>query len=289
MNQNPNKTQFLGLETSYDNAESVIIPVPYERTATWLKGTAEGPQRILEASLQLEGFNYEMQDVISEKVGIHTLEELDIREKNSEDMIESVNNTVSKVLNDVKKPVLLGGEHSISIGAVQAMHKTYSSIAVLSLDAHADLRNEFLGNKYNHGCTMRRIREIAKQVVQVGVRSYSKEEDEYIREEGINQEVIGVKFDVEEIIDQLPEEIYVSVDLDVFDPSEVPAVGTLQPGGLMWRETLDLLKEIGDRKTILGFDITELSPREKDVRSEFLAAKLTYMLMGYSFTERFKD
>ena len=188
-----------------------------------------------------------------------------------------------------KFPVILGGEHSLSIGSVKAFKEIYADLSVLHLDAHYDMRDEYFGSKFNHGCVARRISEICP-IVQMGTRSLSKEEKDFLST-GANGRIKTVNvYDILEtplwkdvISHALSEHVYVSIDLDVFDPSLMPAVGTPEPGGIGWYETLDLLLKISKDKKIVGFDVVELCPIKGQVSSDFLAAKLAYRLLGYVF------
>lgn len=278
-------SSFLEIWNSYKDADVVLVPAPYENKVSWRKGTVNGPKAIIEASSELEYFSTYFKEEICEKVKIHTSEDLDIREKDYEEMIEVVGEKLSNILKDGKKFGLIGGEHSISIGAFDAISKE-KDFSILHLDAHADLRDNYLGSKYNHGCVMRRALEKTKEIVSVGVRSLSKEEYELIKKEKLN--VFGTDFENKEILDKLQKKVYLTIDLDVFDPGELHAVGTPQPGGLRWKEVLGLLEAVGKDKEIIGFDVVELSPFRECKRSDFLAAKLVYNLIGYCFMDKFK-
>jgi len=264
---------FIGSRYSFDESDVVILPVPYEKTVCYMPGTAKGPKAIIDASIQLEGFDVELGYDINEKVKIHTEKEV---------KFEELKSCVSEIIEKDKLPVVLGGEHTITVPAVKAVAKKYSDFSVLQIDAHADLRDEFEGEKYSHACVMRRVREITKKTVQAGIRSMSKEENDYIEKEGIGEYIHGTEFNIDKIISQLSENVYITVDLDGFDPSEVPAVGTPQPGGLHWGEVTALLRKVSEKKKIVGFDVVELAPIKDQVASDFLAAKLVYKMIGYS-------
>jgi len=276
---------FLGIQTNYKDADIVILSAPYEGKVAWGTGSDKGPKAILEASLQLEHYSIELKDSISEKVKIHTLEPLKLKNKKPEELVQEVKRAVAKVISDGKKPVLLGGSHIVSIGAFEALDLKAS---VLHIDAHADLKNEYLGSKINHGCVMRRAFDKKLPFVSVGIRDYAKEEKEFMNNKNILKNIFGINFENEQVLDKLGKEVYITIDVDGFDPSEVPATGTPQPGGLSWSKVINLLEEIGKYKKIVGFDVVELAPFEVNERSDFLAAKLTYTLIGYCFLERFK-
>ncbi|NYZ77692.1 agmatinase [Candidatus Micrarchaeota archaeon] len=265
--------KFIGSRHAFAESGVVVLPVPYEKTVCYMPGTAKGPAAIIEASLQLESFDAELGYEIDKKVKIHTAKEVGY---------EKLEKSVSDIVQKNKLPVILGGEHSITVPPVKACAKRYRDLSVLQIDAHADLRDEYRGDRNSHACVMRRIREITKRTVQVGIRDMSIEESEYIEREGIRGAVYGTDFDAGKIIKRLSDNVYITIDLDGFDPSEVPAVGTPQPGGLHWPEVVSLLKKVSEKKNIVAFDVVELAPIKGQVASDFLAAKLAYKLMGYS-------
>ncbi|MFA5499998.1 MAG: agmatinase, partial [Candidatus Omnitrophota bacterium] len=266
----------------------VIVQVPYEKTTTYVKGTKAGPAAIIEASGNMELFDDELNQEVY-KIGIHTVEIPGIADAEPEDMVKKVHDATDDLLKIGKFPVILGGEHSVSVGAVGAMKKNYPDVSVLQLDAHYDLRDEYLGSKYNHACAARRISEICP-LVQAGLRSLSKEEKDFLNTKSNgNIKTVNV-YDILEkplwkdyVINGLSENVYITIDLDVFDPSLMPAVGTPEPGGIGWYELIDLLKETAKDKKIVGFDVVELCPIENHIMSNFLAAKLVYRLLGYIF------
>jgi len=200
-------------------------------------------------------------------------------------MIDTVRSTVDYVLTHHKIPVIIGGDHSVSIGAVQAMVNHYPTLSVLHLDAHADMRDTYQGTPYSHACVSRRIFEMCP-VVQVGVRSLSADEAVFMRENAIKmyspEDVLERGGLSEEVVTHLSEDVYITVDLDVFDPSIMPAVGTPEPGGVYWKDIVRLVREVSDSCTIRGFDVVELAPIPGLVAPEFTAAKLIYRVMGYS-------
>ena len=283
---------FLGMEeeySSYKKSKSVILPIPYDKTATYVKGTRSGPAAIIDASRYMERFDDELNQETF-RIGIHTAEALDVDKLSPEEMVDKVYGSVLELLKSNKFPVSLGGEHSVSIGAVRAFKEVYPNLSVLQLDAHYDLRDEYFGSRLNHGCVARRISEICP-VVQVGTRSLSKEEKDFLSAQVPNGKLKSIS--VYEILDSprwkdtasnsLTENVYITIDLDVFDPSLMPAVGTPEPGGIGWYETLDLLKDIAKDKKVVGFDVVELCPIKDQIASDFLAAKLIYRLLGYIF------
>ena len=275
----------------FKKAKACIIPAPYEGTVSYVKGTAKGPEAIIEASTNMELFDDEL-GIETYRSGIYTSPPLDF-EPNSdpEKAIAKVKEKITEVLSANKFPVLLGGEHSVTIGAVRAAKELYQDLSVLHLDAHYDLREEYMGSKYSHACVARRILKSCP-IVEVGVRSLSKEEKDFLDTSPDNVKIINV-YDILERPDwkkeasrALSESVYITIDLDVLDPSLMPSVGTFEPGGIGWYELLDFLKIIVKDKKIVGFDVVELSPKEGFMAPDFLAAKLIYRLLGYIFSKK---
>ena len=220
------------------------------------------------------------------------MEPLDADKLEPEALLEKVRSAAADIVKANKLPIILGGEHSVSVGAVKAMKDAYPNLSVLQLDAHYDMRDEYFGSKLNHGCVARRISEICP-IVQIGMRSYSKEEKDFLatqangRIKSINvYDILDMPMWKDVAINALSENVYVTVDLDVFDPSIAPAVGTPEPGGIGWYEVLDFLKEVAKDKKIVGFDIMELCPIKGQVATDFLAAKLLYRMLGYILSNK---
>ena len=292
MNQNPGQflqqRNFGGLPpafSDFDAARVTVLPVPYDSTTEWHSGTRKGPKSIIEASFYLEWFDIELGgEVIS--IGIHTLPELEPAMSSPRDMADRVEAVVRNLVEKSKFVVTLGGEHSISYGAIRAYNANYRDFSVLQLDAHTDLRNQYLGTEYSHACVMRRVIELCP-ITQVGIRSMSLEENEFIVRKGLkpfiyNQENISSSID--KIIQTLAPNVYITIDLDVFDPSIMSSVGTPEPGGMLWHDVLSLLFAVSQKRTVVGFDIVELCPDQGTEACSFLAAKLAYKLIGYSLT-----
>lgn len=274
---------FGGLEKqNYRSSKIVIVPVPYESTTYYISGTKEGPWAIINASRHMELYDIDKDKDIS-KAGIFTLEELEPSKNSPKETSVRIENVITKILDDGKIPVMLGGEHSISLGSISACKKKYlRNLSVLQLDAHADLRNEFEGTKFHHGCVIRRVVDDLKlPVTQVGVRSQSEEEANYLKDSKKNNVFYDKKYSSEEVIGTLKENVYLTLDLDVLDPSIMPAVGTPEPGGLDWDEVSSLIKEVSQNRKIIGADIVELSPIPGFISPDFLAAKLVYRIIGY--------
>lgn len=259
--------------TDYMTSKFAVIPVPYEKTTSYGKGTSRGPSAILKASEKIENYDIEL-DREPFRVGISVTKPIR--------SLEKISDAVSKVLDDKKIPVLLGGEHSITSFAVSACRKKYKNLSVLQLDAHADLRSSYHGSKYSHACVMRRVLEICP-AVQVGIRSMDISEAEFAKSSGQLDKIhFAEKLElVENIGAQLSKDVYITLDIDVLDPGIMPATGTPEPGGLDYYEVLDILKGVARQKNIVGFDLVELSPIRGLSHPDFTAAKIIYKLMGY--------
>lgn len=278
---------FCGLVPPYSElreTKAVILPVPYDGTTEWQTGTRHGPQAIIDASQYLEFYDLELDRDIY-KVGIHTLTSLEPLMSSPEDMIERVYQVAQGLIQKGKFVVMLGGEHSLSLGTVQAFKEAFPDLSVLQLDAHADLRDEYLGTKYGQACVMRRIFELCP-IVQVGMRSLSREEKHFLTE---NKMTPFYMPDLElnaasttQIANSLSKNVYVTIDADVLDPSIMPAVGTPEPGGMQWLYILSLLKRVATHKHVVGFDLVEFCPQEGPTSCSFLLAKLVYKLIGYA-------
>lgn len=269
--------------SSFEAASFVVIPVPYDLTTTYQAGARNGPAAIIDASGQMELYDEEL-GTETYRTGIHTVDFLEVEAGGPHEMIESVRKKVAGILSYDKIPVVLGGEHSISLGAVQALTEKYPSLSVLHLDAHADMRDSYQGTPYSHACVSRRISEQCP-VVQVGIRSLSSEEATFLKDSGIPSYSSEFVHDHEgwekEICSKLTDDVYISIDLDVFDPSIMPAVGTPEPGGVYWKALIRLVREVAKSCTIRGFDVVELAPIPGMIAPDFTAAKLIYRIMGY--------
>ncbi|MHC4207939.1 MAG: agmatinase [Planctomycetota bacterium] len=279
------KANFGDLPAEYstlDSSRIVVIPVPYDHTSTWIKGADTGPAAIIEASAHMELYDIETDSEVYKK-GIFTAGPVDGQEL-PEDMVKSIAEQVRQYLNNNKFVVVLGGEHSVSIGAVRAQIENNAEITVLQLDAHSDLRDEYEGSKYNHACTMARIAELSP-IVQVGIRSMDSSEKKALDTDRVifAREISTNKTWIEKVLSKLSQNVYVTIDLDVFDPSIMPSTGTPEPGGLLWYDVLGLLRTVFENSNVVGFDVVELCPNERNKAPDFLAAKLIYKLLSYKF------
>ena len=294
MNQIPLRPHnFLGLPVelaNFEESEFVILPVPYEQTTTYQVGTKHAPDAIIAASQEVETFDEELKFEACQ-AGICTLNDLETATSDANGMLEKIHQTTHSLIGDGKRVVMIGGEHTISIGAIRAFKDKYPNLCVLQLDAHADLRDTYQENKYSHACVMRRIGEVCP-FVGVGIRNLSREEHEFIRQSKIDiffdRALADLDLWYEAVLEKLGPDVYLTLDLDFLDPSIMPSVGTPEPGGLLWYETLDFLKELVNRKNVVGFDVVELCPVPGLAAPDFLAAKLIYKIITYVVAKKGK-
>lgn len=286
---------FLAIEEKYcafDTSKVVILTVPYEHTVSYGGGTKQGPSAILKASHQVELYDEETAREIY-KMGIATLEPMDFGTKKDEDALENIYKRTKELLALNKYVVTLGGEHTISQALIAAYAEKYHDLSIVQVDAHADLRMEYLGNKFSHACVMARVCEFLapNRIVQIGIRALSLEEAEWIKEKGITtlytHEIRGGKYTKilkmwdDYAIEKLTEHVYVTFDVDGLDPSVMPATGTPEPNGLMWHETMSFLKKLGTKRKVVGFDVVEFSPIPHLHYADITAAKLVSKMINY--------
>jgi agmatinase len=281
---------FLDLPAEYrdpDRAAVAVIPVPYDRTSTWKKGADRGPAALLEASTQVEFYDIET-DTEPHLHGIATLAPV-VCAEGPDVLADRVDATVGAVLGRGQIPVILGGEHSVSIGAIRAAARRFERLTVLQIDAHGDTREEYEGSRFNHACVMARAREWCP-IVQVGIRAIDRAESAGLDRERVffaHQIVAEVTNDwMDRVVGLLTEQVYVTIDLDAFDPSVVPATGTPEPGGLGWYQVNELLRRVADRRQVVGFDVVELLPQPGDHASDFFAAKLVHRFLAMLLAQR---
>jgi len=275
-------------QSSYEKSRAVIFPVPLERTTTYMTGTRNGPAAILAASRNMELYDEELGVELYKEIGIATLPAIDTQEGTLEKVLAELHTTELALLGDGKFPVVLGGEHSLTPPLVSAAAKKFTDLSVLQIDAHADLRDSYQGNPASHASAMRRVVEVCP-AVQVGIRSVSIEEAEAIP--GLRTKIYWAKEIarapleswVSRVIADLSPHVYMTIDLDGFDPAFVPATGTPEPGGLDWYQVTSLIHGVAAKKTIVAMDVVELLPQPGDHASDFLAAKLVYKTLGYVF------
>ncbi len=289
----PTVKQFLGseAETPYETAKAVIVPIPYEATTTYRKGCEYGPDAVLEASDQLEAYDEELQKETCHEVGIYTAPYIaDTRSRpdlTAEEMLSETTAAIAQLIQDQKFVVGIGGEHAITTGLVRAYQQALDEpFTVVQIDAHGDMRYEFEGSLHNHACIMRRVLEMGLPTLPVGIRAICKEEADLIKANNIP--VIWARemaFDpqwIEKAISQIKtQKVFITIDVDGIDPSLIPGVGTPEPGGMGWYETLRFLRRVFETHEVIGCDVMELAPVVDSVVSEFSTAKLIYKLIGY--------
>lgn len=292
-----NEQNFLGLEkehSTFDSSRIIIVPVPYEHTVSYGGGTKNGPRAILDASHYVEYFDEETKREIYKEYGIATLLPLNFLKKKDEGALQEIHETVLSLIGLNKFVAILGGEHTISSATIAAFAKKFSNLSVLQFDAHSDLRDQYLGNKYSHASVMARVCEFLdpKKLVQVGIRAQCKEEAEFIRDNNINtfyaHELRSGAYTRflrtwdDEVVEHLTDTVYVSFDVDGLDPSIMPATGTPEPNGLFWDEILRCLKKVGQKRKIVGFDVVEFAPIKGLHHPDLTAAKLVSKILNYS-------
>lgn len=286
---------FGGLSPKFSNyrySKIVILPIPFDKTSTWIKGSHKGPDAIIEASKNMELYDIETRSEVYKK-GIYTTEE--ITASGSREMIDKTYRTVKGFLNDKKFIVALGGEHMLSLGTIKAHTEFFSDVSILHLDAHSDRRDSYERDKLSHACVMARVKEVLElrvkslelkkgNIVSVGIRSMDSSELKDISQSRIfcAEEIYKSKSWIKEVVKSLSKNVYVTIDLDVFDPAIMPSVGTPEPGGLGWYQVIDLLKSVSRNRNIVGFDVVELCPSQNKA-PDFLAAKLIYKVLSYRF------
>jgi len=277
--------------SQYATSRAVIFPVPLERTTSYEHGTRNGPAAILAASRNMELYDEELETEPYKEIGIHTLPAIDTADGTLDEVITEIFTAQLGLLEDDKFTVSLGGEHSLTPPLVSATAKKFKNLSVLQIDAHADLRDEYQGNPASHACAMRRVVEVCP-AVQVGIRSLSVEEAQaipHLRTSVYWAKDIArapMKSWIARVLADLSPNVYLTIDLDGFDPAFVPATGTPEPGGLDWMQVTSLIRAVADHKKIVGMDVVELLPQPGDHASDFLAAKLVYKCLAYIFCQQ---
>jgi agmatinase len=267
---------------SYQESRIIIVPVPYDGTSTWMKGADKGPDAILEASVNLEFYDVET-STEAHLAGINTIAPV-LEKESPNQLVKAVYETLLSLLSEKKFPVIIGGNHTVSIGAIRAFSEYFDNLTVLQLDAHSDLRQVYEGSEFNHACTMARAREFSP-IVQVGVRSMSAEELPFAEKDRIfySHELYYDKSLYKKAIEKLTENVYITIDLDVFDPSIMPSTGTPEPGGPAYFELLHFMRDVIKKRNVVGFDVVELCPSATNKSPDFIAAKIIYQLLSYKF------
>jgi agmatinase len=271
--------------TDFDGARVVIFPVPLDRTTSYVPGTRNGPHEILVASSHMELWDEETGTDVH-GIGICTLPEIEFPFARIDDVMREIHRVAAEIVSRGKFPFVLGGEHSITAPVVEALAARHPGLSVLQIDAHADLRDTFMGTPYNHACAMRRVLDHAR-TTQVGIRSLSPEEA--AAAPGLPTRIFydhNMREDpswMDRVVDSLSETVYITIDADGLDPAIMPAVGTPEPGGLSWYETLKLLRNVIQARHVVGCDLVELAPLAGNVAPNFLCAKLVYKILSYTF------
>lgn len=270
---------------SFDESRVVVLPIPVDRTTSYVGGTRNGPHEILQASSHMELWDEELH-VDVHGIGIFTLPEMELPFGEMEALVEEIERVAYEIVGRDKFLLALGGEHSITPPLVSAAARKHAPLSVLQIDAHADMRDAYMGSGYNHACAMRRSVEYAR-LTQVGIRSLSTEEAEILPR--MNTTVfydVSMRRDpkwIDAVVNSLEEQVYVTIDVDGLDPAIMPATGTPEPGGLSWQEITALLRAVADRRRVVAADIVELSPIPGVVAPSFLCAKLAYKLLTYCY------
>ena len=271
--------------TDFSNARVIILPIPLDRTTSYVPGTRNGPHEILVASSHMELWDEETgTDVHS--IGIFTLPEMEFPFATMDEVVREIRRVAAEIVNRGKFPMVLGGEHSITPAVVAAVAARHPGVSVLQLDAHADLRESYLGTPHSHACAIRRTLEFAP-TTQVGIRSLSPEEAAAVP--ALRTTIFydyNMRNDpdwMDRVVESLSDTVYITIDVDGFDPAIMPATGTPEPGGLSWREALTLLRRVIERRKVVGCDIVELAPMGGNVAPNFMCAKLIYKILSYRF------
>jgi agmatinase len=286
----PNDKAFLAIPEpelcSYEKSRFVIQQVPYEHTSSYLQGSAKGPAAIIEASHFVEYYDEVLDAETYKLCGIATLPAMEFGSKVDEDAIRLIEQETDKLIQDGKFVVSVGAEHTVTNGFVRSHLKKYQNLSVLQIDAHSDLRQSYHDNIYSHASVMARVHEMKVPLTQIGIRAQCKEESDLIKSSKIIHTFYAHQIRnnpkwMEEAIATLGENVYLTIDADGFDPSVMPAVGTAEPNGLFWEETIAFLSKVIQEKNVVGFDIVEIAPKEGEILTQYNCAKLLYRLIGY--------
>lgn len=262
-----------------------VLPIPYEKTTTFQKGTKNAPKSIIDSFKYIENYDLE-EDIENQYQNINILKPLTLPAKDPSKVMKAIEDKVSELLRKDKIPIILGGEHSISSGTVPAFTKKYkNNFSILHLDAHADLRESYFGSKYNHACALKRMRDYCKNTVSAGIRSMDISEKKLIKKEKIiifdDYYIHRSGLPLNKINSNLTKYVFISLDVDVFCPSLMPDTGTPEPGGLSWFELINLLKSVIKEKTIVGFEVVELRPSKNSATSSYITARIIYKIITY--------
>ncbi|MCE2496900.1 MAG: agmatinase [Flavobacteriales bacterium] len=276
---------YAGIEDKYaerETAEVALLPIPYDGTSTWGKGADKGPAAFLEASENMERYDIETR-LEAYKKGVFLADSL-TGMTSPEDMVKKVEQSTGELIDEGKFTTVIGGEHSISIGTIRAFNKRFEDLTVLQLDAHADLRPEYQGTPFNHACAVHEASRTTN-LVQVGIRSMDSCEVEYMDEDHTFWAHKIYKDDrwMKDALRLMTQNVFITIDLDVFDPAIMPSTGTPEPGGMGWNQVLRFLRQVFKTRHVVGFDLVELAPNPNNKAPDFLAAKLYYKMLSYLF------
>jgi agmatinase len=271
---------------SYKNSKYVIQSAPYEYTSSYLSGSSKGPKAIIKASQFVELYDEELDQESYKFGGICTLHPMEFIGKVDAKAVKLIEKETAKLISDNKFPITLGAEHTISLGCIQAVKDKIPNVHVLQIDAHSDLRESYNNNPYSHASVMFKVQELGVPLTQIGIRAQCIEEANLIKESShINtfyaHQIRNNQNWADEALATLGENVYISIDADGFDPSIVPAVGTAEPNGMLWNETIQFLKKVIATKNVVGFDVVEIAPVKGNILTEYTMAKLVYKLIGY--------
>ena len=286
----PEATNFLGIpddEARYETARGVVVPVPWEATVSYGAGTAKGPAAILDASRYVELYDEVLREEPYRKGGIHTAPVVDVSGGDPVAFLDGLESVATRLFADGKFPVFLGGEHSLTTAPVRAAKAAFEDLSVLQLDAHADLRESYEGTPWSHASVMRRVHELGVPAVPLGIRAVSVEEAEFVHDEGLpvfwSHRIAHGEEWMDTVLNTLSDTVYITFDVDYFDPSLIPATGTPEPGGGFWHETMRFLGYVFQDKNVVGMDVVELAPIEGLHAPDFVIARLVHRCLGYKF------
>jgi len=281
---------FLGIpddEARYETARGVVVPVPWEATVSYGAGTAKGPAAILDASRYVELYDEVLREEPYRKGGIHTAPAVDGSGDDPVAFLDGLESVAARLFADGKFPVFLGGEHSLTTAPVRAARAAFEDLSVLQFDAHADLRESYEGTPWSHACVMRRVHELGVPAVPIGIRAISVEEAEFVHDEGLpvfwSHRIAHGEEWMDTVLNTLSDTVYITFDVDYFDPSLIPATGTPEPGGGFWHETMRFLGYLFEDKNVVGMDVVELAPIEGLHAPDFVIARLVHRCLGYKF------
>ncbi len=288
----PEAANFLGIpddEARYEDARGVVVPVPWEATVSYGAGTAKGPAAILDASRYVELYDEVLREEPYRKGGIHTAPAVDVSGGDPVAFLDGLESVAARLFADGKFPMFLGGEHSLTTAPVRAAKAAFEDLSVLQLDAHADLRESYEGTPWSHACVMRRVHELGVPVVPLGIRAISVEEAEFLQDEDMpvfwSHRIAHGEEWMDTVLNTLSETVYITFDVDYFDPALIPATGTPEPGGGFWHETMRFLGYVFQDKNVVGMDVVELAPIEGLHAPDFVIARLVHRCLGYRFHE----